>query len=51
MTGPYATFKQTTAAHVTITGLTSGSRVWVRVRAIGTKGEGPWSDPATKIVP
>ncbi|MEO6785879.1 MAG: fibronectin type III domain-containing protein [Chthoniobacteraceae bacterium] len=51
VTGPYVTFKQTTAAHVTITGLTSGTRVWVRVRAIGTKGEGPWSDPAMKIVP
>lgn len=34
-----------------ITGLTSGQRVWVRMRAYGTKGPGPWSDPATKIVP
>jgi hypothetical protein len=52
VTGPYVTFKTTTAARVTITGLTSGTRVWVRVRAIGTKGiEGPWSDPAMKIVP
>lgn len=49
--GPYVTFKQTTAANVIITGLTSGSRAWVRVRAIGTHGEGPWSDPATRIVP
>jgi hypothetical protein len=32
-------------------GLTSGQRVWVRMRAYGTKGPGPWSDPATKIVP
>jgi hypothetical protein len=52
VTGPYVTFKTTTAARVTITGLTSGTRVWVRARAIGTKGiEGPWSDPAMKIVP
>jgi len=51
MNGPYVTFKSTTAASVTITGLTSGQRVWVRVRAVGTKGEGPWSDPANKIVP
>ncbi len=49
--GPYVTVKQTTASSATLTGLTSGQRVWVRVRAIGTKGEGPWSDPATKIVP
>jgi hypothetical protein len=34
-----------------LTGLTSGQRVWVRMRAHGTKGPGPWSDPATKIVP
>ncbi len=34
-----------------LTGLTSGQRVWVRMRAFGTKGPGPWSDPATKIVP
>lgn len=34
-----------------LTGLTSGRRVWARMRAYGTKGPGPWSDPATKIVP
>jgi len=32
-------------------GLVSGSRVWMRVRAVNAAGEGPWSDPATKIVP
>jgi hypothetical protein len=25
--------------------------VWVKVRAIGSQGPVPWSDPATKIVP
>jgi hypothetical protein len=37
----------------TITGLTSGARVWVRVRAIAPKEEnhGAWSDPAVKTVP
>ena len=34
-----------------LTGLTSGQRMWVRMRAFGTQGPGPWSDPATKIVP
>lgn len=34
-----------------LTGLTSGARVWVRMRAVGALGPGPWSDPATKIVP
>ncbi|MDB6057013.1 MAG: hypothetical protein JWO95_857 [Verrucomicrobiales bacterium] len=24
---------------------------WFRVRAIGGAGPGPWSDPATKMVP
>ena len=49
--GPYATAEQTTASKATLTGRTSGSRVWVRVRGVGPKGPGPWSDPATKIVP
>ena len=51
ITGPYTTRAQPTASQVNIAGLTSGSRVWVRVRAIGSKGPGPWSDPASKIVP
>lgn len=49
--GPWATKEQPTASSVTLTGLTSGQRVWVRVRGIGANGSGPWSDPATKIVP
>jgi hypothetical protein len=32
-------------------GLTSGSRVWVHVRAVGAGGIGAWSDPAVKIAP
>ena len=36
----------------TITGLTRGARMWVRVRAIGADPQpGPWSDPAAKTVP
>ena len=36
-----------------ITGLPSGQRIWVRVRAIGTSetAPGPWSDPAVRTVP
>jgi len=49
--GTYATVAQPTASKKTLTGLTSGSRVWIKVRAIGSEGPGPWSDPATKIVP
>jgi hypothetical protein len=33
-------------------GQTSGSRIWVRVRAIGAgNNKGLWSDPAVKTVP
>jgi hypothetical protein len=36
----------------TIEGLTSGAKVWVRMRAIGAENKpGPWSDPAVKVVP
>ena len=34
-----------------LTGFTSGARIWVRVRGIGTGGIGDWCDPATSIVP
>jgi hypothetical protein len=34
-----------------VTGLTSGVKMWARVRAVGPGGTGAWSDPATKIVP
>ena len=37
---------------LTLTGLTSGAKIWVRVRALGPKGlKSPWSDPAVKRVP
>ena len=36
----------------TIVGLTSGTKMWARVRAVGAgNATGPWSDPATKVVP
>lgn len=41
------------SSKTTVTGQTSGSRVWLRVRAKAPKDEndGPWSQPATVIVP
>lgn len=39
------------AQSYTLAGLTSGHRIRVRVAAIGTAGQGPWSDPVAKIVP
>lgn len=40
-----------TKSTFTVTGLTSGARVWFRVAAVNPNGQSPWSDPATKIVP
>ena len=45
-------FKGTvTKSTATMNSFTSGAKVWVRVRGIGTAGPGPWSDPAVKTVP
>jgi hypothetical protein len=40
-----------TNSKTTLTGFTSGAKIWVRVRAINSAGKGAWSDVATKIVP
>ena len=44
-------FGSVTASKAVVEGLTSGTRCWIRVRAIGSAGPAPWSDPATRIVP
>lgn len=38
-----------TKSKATIGGFTSGTRAWFRVAAVGSAGQGPWSDPATAI--
>lgn len=40
-----------TKSKTTIKGLTSGTRYWFRVAAVGSSGQSGWSDPATKIAP
>lgn len=41
-----------TKSSATIEGLTSGAKLWARVRAVGADNKpGPWSDPAVKVVP
>lgn len=40
-----------TKSQETLTGLPSATRQWVRVRAVGSAGPGPWSDPVSKLVP
>ena len=47
----WVTRATTTRSSVTIAGLPSGARCWVRVRGIGAAGPGAWSDPAAKMVP
>jgi len=49
--GPWIPVITRAVSNAELPGLTSGQRVWVRVRGTGSKGSGPWSDPATKIVP
>ena len=41
----------TKKSKTTIPGLTSGTKVWVRVRAVGAEGPGPWSSEISKFVP
>ncbi|MEA3187050.1 MAG: hypothetical protein QOD99_880 [Chthoniobacter sp.] len=50
-TGPWldgGTFASTRG--IGVSGLTRGKDYWVRLRAVGTNGPGPWSDPATILV-
>jgi hypothetical protein len=49
--GPWADGRVYTSTRgIKISGLERGKDYWVRVRAIGANGEGPWSDPATAMV-
>ena len=47
--GPWAQAAITTRTTLMLTDLTPGTKYWVRVRAIGSSGVGPWSDPACKM--
>jgi hypothetical protein len=48
--GPYAFYRVVTAARAEITGRPSGQKLWTRVRAVNSIGEGPWSDPACCMI-
>jgi hypothetical protein len=41
----------TTKSKATLSNLTSGTRYWFRVAAIGSQGQGGWSDISMRIVP
>ena len=47
-TGPWTQFYAGTTSSTTATGLVSGTIYYLRVRAVGAKGPGPWSDIAQK---
>lgn len=53
VTGTSWAFAETSSgSKTTLDGLPSGSKIWVRVRALGPKKiKSPWSDPAVKRVP
>jgi len=36
---------------VTLVGLPSGQKRWLRVRAFNAQGAGPWSDPSCRMIP
>ena len=43
--------KPPTKSKAVVTGLTSGTRMWCRVRATNAAGTGAWSNAVSKIVP
>jgi chitodextrinase len=47
--GPWTQVTVTTKSSHTASGLTSGTKYWFRVRAVGAEGFGPWSDLAVKM--
>ena len=47
----FVTADTVTKSSTTLTGLTSGAKMWVRVRGINSAGKGAWSDPSVKVVP
>jgi chitodextrinase len=47
--GDWAAAGTSTKSKASVSGLTSGTRYWFRVAAVGSAGQGPWSDPATAI--
>jgi hypothetical protein len=40
-----------TKASALIEGLVSGTQYWFQVSPVGAAGQGPWSDPTTKVAP
>ncbi len=47
--GPWTQYTAATRSRAALAGLTPGTKYWVRVRAVGAAGLGPYSDLACKI--
>ena len=47
----WQTAGSSTKAKLRLNGLVSGTRYWFRVRGIGTRGPGVWSNPISRIAP
>jgi|ERR1043166_5869634 hypothetical protein len=47
----WATYDIVTTVGLALSGLPSGQKRWVRVRAINSVNKGPWSDPACCTIP
>lgn len=45
----WTTCPPSTKSKCTVPNLAAGTRYWFRVAAAGAAGQGPWSDPATKM--
>jgi hypothetical protein len=48
--GPFTDYVNTSSTRVLIDGRTPFAKVWARVRATGTAGPGPWSEPTCVMV-
>ncbi len=49
--GSWTQAKICTSSRISVTGLTPGQEYAFRVRAVGSAGEGPWSDETVKMAP
>lgn len=49
--GPFVNNKSFFKSKFEWTGFDSGAKVWFQIRAVGTAGAGPWSDPIALIAP
>jgi hypothetical protein len=47
----WSTVLSCSRTRATVNSMNSGQRYWFRVAAVGSAGQGPWSDSISKIAP